>query len=113
MHLTNESLQESFVINIKGNIDATTSVLVDSKINKIYGLPFKNLWIDCREVQHISSAGAGVFMSHLQKLKEHKITLTIYGLKPKLKSVFTVLGLEHYFTLQPALSDLPVIAGQE
>jgi anti-sigma B factor antagonist len=106
MNVTSERTPDSFVIIIKGEIDATTSIQVDSEINKIYQLPLKNLWIDCSEVQYISSAGVGVFISHLQKLDKHKINMTVYGLKPKLKSVFTVLGLDHYLSLQPSLRDL-------
>lgn len=105
MNVSSEKTQDSLVINIKGDIDAITSILVDTEISKIYESTFKNLWVDCCEVQYISSAGVGVFISHLQNLNKHKISLTLYGLKPKLKSVFTVLGLEHYLSLQPALRD--------
>ncbi|GEO03173.1 hypothetical protein AAE02nite_08370 [Adhaeribacter aerolatus] len=113
MQVTHQKTPDSFVITIKGDIDATTSILVDSEINKIYGSPLKNLWIDCSEVQYLSSAGVGVFISHLQNLRKYKISLTLYGLKPKLKSVFSVLGLEHYLTLQPSLKDLSGIIIQE
>ena len=106
MKITSERTPDSFVIIIKGDIDATTSIRVDEEISQIYKLPLKNLWIDCCEVQYISSAGVGVFISHLQKLDKHKISMTVYGLKPKLKSVFTVLGLDHYLSLQPSLKDL-------
>jgi anti-sigma B factor antagonist len=106
MNVTSERTPESFVIIIKGDIDATTSIQVDAEINQIYQLPLNNLWIDCCEVQYISSAGVGVFISHLQKMEKRKINMTVYGLKPKIKSVFTVLGLDHYLTLQPSLKDL-------
>ena len=106
MKITSERTPDSYVIIIKGDIDATTSIRVDEEINQIYKMPLKNLWIDCCEVQYISSAGVGVFISHLQKLDKHKISMTVYGLKPKLKSVFTVLGLDHYLSLQPSLKDL-------
>ena len=106
MNVTSERTPDSFVIVIEGDIDATTSILIDAEINQIYEMPLKNLWIDCCEVQYISSAGVGVFISHLQKLERHKISMTVYGLKPKIKSVFTVLGLDHYLSLQPSLKDL-------
>ncbi|KAA5548293.1 STAS domain-containing protein [Adhaeribacter rhizoryzae] len=106
MYVNSERTPDSFVISIEGDIDATTSILVDNEISKIYDLPLKNLWIDCCQVKYISSAGVGVFISHLQKLKKHKINMTLYGLKPKLKSIFKVLGLEHYLSLQPEFKDL-------
>ncbi|MDB5262855.1 MAG: hypothetical protein JWQ14_2136 [Adhaeribacter sp.] len=106
MKIVSEQTPGSVVIIIQGDIDATTSVQVDAELNQIYQQPLKNLWVDCCEVRYISSAGVGVFISHLQKLERNKINLTLYGLKPKLKSVFTVLGLDHFLSFQPALGDL-------
>jgi anti-sigma B factor antagonist len=105
MQVSSQKTPESFVIKITGSIDATTSVLVDAEISKIFKLSLKNLWIDCGEVQSISSAGAGVFIAHLQDLKKHNINLTLFGLQPKLKMVLAVLGLAQILQLQPALNN--------
>lgn len=96
------------MIFLDGEMDASTSILVDLEINKFYHLDLKNLWIDCRQLQYISSAGVGVFISHLQRLQDNQKNFVLVGLKPKIRSVFTVLGLDTLLKAVPSLENTPI-----
>ena len=108
MKITKEVKEKGLIIFLDGEMDASTSILVDLEINKFYHLDLKNLWIDCRQLQYISSAGVGVFISHLQKLQNNQKNFVLIGLKPKIRSVFTVLGLDPLLKTVPSLENTPI-----
>lgn len=87
-------------------MDASTSILVDLEINQFYRLNLNNLWIDCRKLHYISSAGVGVFISHLQKLQDLRKNLILVGLKPKIRAVFSVLGIDTLLPSVPVLENI-------
>jgi anti-sigma B factor antagonist len=103
MTITKEITDKGLLIFLDGEMDASTSILVDLEIDQFYPLELKNLWIDCRKLHYISSAGVGVFISHLQKLGDLQKNFVLVGLKPKIRTVFTVLGIDTLLTAVPAL----------
>lgn len=108
MKITTEVKDKGLMIFLDGEMDASTSILVDLEINKFYHLDLRNLWIDCRQLHYISSAGVGVFISHLQKFQDKQKNFVLVGLKPKIRSVFTVLGLDPLLRTAPAMENMPI-----
>jgi anti-sigma B factor antagonist len=106
MKITKELKDKGLLIYLEGEMDASTSILVDLEINQFYPLKLKNLWIDCQNLQYISSAGVGVFISHLQKLQDHQKNFVLVGLNPKIRAVFSVLGLDTLLKLVPGLENI-------
>ena len=83
-----------YIINIKGDLDASSAILLDQEIEKVLNFNTNKLMIDCTELNYISSAGLGVFMSYIQDFKEKNIKMVLYGLSEKVKNVFKILGLD-------------------
>jgi anti-sigma B factor antagonist len=106
MKITKEVKEKGLLIFLEGEMDASTSILVDLEINQFYRLDLNNLWIDCQKLHYISSAGVGVFISHLQKLQDHHKNFILVGLKPKIRSVFSVLGLDTLLPSVPVLENV-------
>jgi anti-sigma B factor antagonist len=106
MKITKEVKDKGLLIFLEGEMDASTSILVDLEIDQFYPLELKNLWIDCQKLQYISSAGVGVFLSHLQKLQDHHKNFVLVGLKPKIRAVFSVLGLDTLLHSIPVLENI-------
>jgi anti-sigma B factor antagonist len=106
MKITKEVKDKGLLIYLEGEMDASTSILVDLEINQFYRLELKNLWIDCQKLQYISSAGVGVFISHLQKLQDLQKNLVLVGIKPKIRAVFSVLGLDPLLPSVPGLENI-------
>jgi len=60
-----------------------------------------NIWIDCRELRYISSAGLGVFISHLPELRLRSIPLVLFSARDAVRNVFQVLGLDELIPIVP------------
>ena len=86
--------EDYMVIEVTGEVDASSSINLDSAINKAIESGETRLLIDCHRLNYISSAGLGVFMSHIQDLENEKIKMVIYGLNEKVVNVFQILGLD-------------------
>jgi anti-sigma B factor antagonist len=101
--LTIEKTYESpnWILKLTGEIDASNSVNVDSAIQELLKGGAKNLLVDCTDLEYISSAGLGVFMSYLEEFQENHIGLVIFGLKDKVFQVFHILGLDQLIRIQP------------
>ena len=85
---------ECYLISVKGEVDASSSIELDNALEKALN-ESKKILIDLSQLEYISSAGLGVFISYLEELKGKKISLVLFGLKPKVREVFNILGLQH------------------
>jgi anti-sigma B factor antagonist len=101
--LTIEKTYESpnWILKLTGEIDASNSVNVDSAIQELLKSGAKNLLVDCTDLEYISSAGLGVFMSYLEEFQEKNIGMVIFGLKDKVFQVFHILGLDQLIRIKP------------
>jgi len=82
------------VINVVGDVDASSSIELDNAINESVNGEHKKIIIDCTNLNYISSAGLGVFMSYIQDIEAKNIKMVICGLNEKVENVFQILGLD-------------------
>jgi anti-sigma B factor antagonist len=82
------------ILRLVGDVDASNSVELDEAIQEFVTLNKQNLLVDASELDYISSAGLGVFMSYLEEFTERNIQFVIYGLSEKVHHVFKILGLD-------------------
>ncbi|MFN6945188.1 MAG: STAS domain-containing protein [Cytophagaceae bacterium] len=83
-----------FIIQVDGELDASSCIMLDQAISEAVSNNENKILIDCSDLSYISSAGLGVFMSYLQDFETNKISLVLYSLSAKVKSVFNILGLD-------------------
>jgi len=86
--------QSDVCISVSGEVDASSSIQLDSAIQQVIGEGYKKILIDCSGLNYISSAGLGVFMSYIQELETQEINMVLYGLQEKVFHVFQILGLD-------------------
>jgi len=98
------------LITVEGEADASSSIHLDNSIKESIEENHKNILVDCTNLNYISSAGLGVFMSHIGELEEKEVTFIIFGLSEKVLNVFNILGLDQLLTLksnkEEALSEI-------
>lgn len=94
IEITNRIEDYAYVVIINGDVDASSSIYLDKAITDAIEDNFKNILIDCSNLNYISSAGLGVFMSYIQDFETKGINLIIFGLSEKVKNVFQILGLD-------------------
>lgn len=89
-----EEHAQGVILRISGELDANTAVAADDNLNHVMGQPVRFLLIDCTALRYVSSAGLGVFLSAFYTCQQKKISMVFFGLQPKIKNVFSILGLE-------------------
>lgn len=94
MKLTSEKEYDYYIIGIDGDLDASSCIVLDKSISEAVTKGEKKIIVDCSRLSYISSAGLGVFMSYLQDFENNKISLVLFNLSEKVKSVFQILGLD-------------------
>ena len=88
-----------YQITVNGEIDASSSIHLDNAISTAIEQNESKIMVDCNDLNYISSAGLGVFMSYLEDFKNNKTRFVIYGLNDKVKYVFELIGLENLLTI--------------
>lgn len=95
-----ELQQEGFVTLIPvGDLDANSSIAMDEKIQEQIDQQKYNIHIDCSGLEYISSAGLGVFISHMDELTEVGGRFVFSGMSENVRKVFQLLGLEQLMTI--------------
>jgi anti-sigma B factor antagonist len=87
------------VLNVIGDIDASSSIELDSAISNSLEEGHKKILVDCKNLNYISSAGLGVFMSYIEEFETRKINLVLCNMNDKVLSVFEILGLDQLLKL--------------
>jgi anti-sigma B factor antagonist len=82
------------ILILHGEVDASNSVILDKAIQELSETGAKFILVDGSELDYISSAGLGVFMSYLEDFSEKGIRLSIFGLSQRVYEVFKILGLD-------------------
>jgi anti-sigma B factor antagonist len=84
---------------ITGEIDASSSIQLDDSLGAVVGSGTSKILINCTDLNYISSAGLGVFMSYIEEINSKNIKMAIFGLSEKVKNVFDILGLDQLLTI--------------
>ncbi len=104
VEINTKSEEAYYLIEVSGEIDASSSIELDDAIKE--GLENnRHILIDLQNLEYISSAGLGVFISYLEELKEKERKMILFGLKPKVKEVFEILGLQHIIKMVETKSE--------
>ena len=101
MEIRTNTKENVSIMQLVGELDAGNAVLVDAELLYLIKRAPKQLWIDGKELHYISSAGLGVFLSHLPAIKSAQINLVFYNLNAKIRNVFNILGLDEMLQIVP------------
>jgi anti-sigma B factor antagonist len=99
MEITNTTEQDIHYIGVNGDLDASSSILLDKAIKDALASNIKIIIVDCTHLNYISSAGLGVFMSYIEEFEANDVQLVIFGLSEKVKNVFKILGLDQLLNI--------------
>lgn len=112
MKITQEINGNTIVIRLDGELDASSSVLLDEELLKPEIMKFNKVLVDCEKLNYISSAGLGVFISHLQRFEDSQIKLIFFNMQDKVKNVFEILGLDLLMTIVSSYEDAVTVANE-
>ncbi|MCG8475575.1 MAG: STAS domain-containing protein [Cytophagales bacterium] len=101
--ITDYTEDEILILEVKGEIDASSSLSLDQAIADALKKNYRNVLVDLSKLDYISSAGLGVFMSYIQEFKQKQIYFALFGLSEKVSNVFQILGLDQLIPVFPTL----------
>lgn len=95
MQLLIETDSDILHIHISGELDANSSIQLDEVIKDAVQQRKTRILVDCRELLYISSAGVGVFLSHLDDVRSLGGRFVFYNMSTGVFSIFEILGLHN------------------
>ncbi|MFX0208955.1 MAG: STAS domain-containing protein [Candidatus Hodarchaeota archaeon] len=97
------------VIKVGGYIDTTTSAELEHSLESLLDSDYYNIIIDLGNVDYISSAGWGIFISEIKGIREKGGDLKLVSMIPDVYEVFELLEfhyiLKAFDTLEEAIAD--------
>lgn len=97
------------VIKVGGYIDTTTSAELEHSLESLLDSNYYNIIIDLGNVDYISSAGWGIFISEIKGIREKGGDLKLVSMIPDVYEVFELLEfhyiLKAFDTLEEAIAD--------
>ncbi|RZK37348.1 MAG: anti-sigma factor antagonist [Hymenobacter sp.] len=101
MKVTANATADTLMLVLDGELDASSAVVLDAELNKPEIVNYQKVLIDCQRLSYISSAGLGVFISHLQRLQDSNVKLVFFNMQEKVFNVFEILGLDSLMNIVP------------
>jgi anti-sigma B factor antagonist len=83
-----------YVLQASGFIDTSTVSVVEEKITKLFAEGKYKLVVDLSGVEFVSSAGWGVFVAFLKKMRDKDGDLKLSGMIEKVAKVFTLMEFD-------------------
>ncbi|MFK7952674.1 MAG: STAS domain-containing protein [Ekhidna sp.] len=99
VEINTEQIESIHVIRVTGDIDAGSSIHMDNALKSAQELGQTKIAIDLTNLAYISSAGLGVFISHIDEFNSKEIKLVLFGINETVQQVFEILGLEKLISI--------------
>lgn len=93
MEISASQVDNSVIINIKGEIDLHTVDQFKQKLDKQIAKGHKNLILNLEQVDFIDSSGIGAILSKYKQLNKQKGKLVMVNVRPKIRRIFEVSGI--------------------
>jgi len=95
--------KEITLISVKGFIDTTTAPEFEKVFQTALGEKKFNLIIDLKEVNYVSSAGWGIFVGEIKRIRSQKGNLFLVGMNPEVAEVFELLEFDSILKAFPTV----------
>ncbi len=83
------------LVDVTGVVDTGTTLLLDDRLSSLLREQQFKLVLNMENVTYVSSAGWGLFISLLQKTREHGGDIKLAALSKEVKSVFNLLAFSN------------------
>jgi len=98
MQIMQNQLGEKLILTIEGRIDTTTAPSLEEVVNNMSD-SIKDLVLDMKNVEYVSSAGLRVLLS-IQKKISKVGTLKLTGINDDVMEVFKMTGFADILTIE-------------
>ena len=99
MQFSEERTGKFYVLNVSGRLDASTSSSFEEKLTSIMDSGEKNLLINFKELDYISSMGLRVLLQAAKKIKTNQGSISLCEMKENILEVFDIAGFTQVFQI--------------
>lgn len=92
--------KESWIIYPIGELDIYTSPNFKETLKEVIEEKKVDITIDGRDLDYIDSTGLGVLIGALKNLKEYNKNIIVTNIKPNIKKLFDITGLNKVFIVK-------------
>jgi anti-sigma B factor antagonist len=89
------------VVRLFNDIDMDCSPDVRAALRDLTERKIPQIAIDLSGVPHMDSSGLATLVEALQRVKKYNGKIVLFGLQPRVKSVFEIAKLTDIFTIMP------------
>lgn len=100
VEIKKETENNYLLLSVEGDVDASSSIHLDKAVREAFDDGNQQILIDCTNLNYISSAGLGVFMSYIEEINQNSINFVLFGLTEKVLKVFGILGLDQLLKIK-------------
>ncbi len=90
------------LVDVMGVIDTGTTLLLDEKLSSLIRDQYYKIVVNLAGVTYVSSAGWGLFISLLQKTRDHRGDIKLINLTPEVANVFNMLAFSNLISSYPS-----------
>lgn len=87
-------------VQLDGEVDIYTAGSLKDAFMKMLEENKENMRIDAEKLDYIDSTGLGVLIGVLKKLKEEEKNIIISNIKPSIKKLLNITGLDKIFVIE-------------
>lgn len=100
MNTTIKENADNILVNLSGDLDTAAAQVTEKEFQPLMAVKNKNITLDCKDLNYISSSGLRLFLALLKSCKPNCNTLTIENLNDNIKKVFTMTGFSSLFNIK-------------
>lgn len=86
-------------LKLTGEIDLHASPALRAELQKCASARIATLLVDFSGVDYIDSSGLATFIEYVRECSPHGGKIALFGLKPKVKTIFNLVRLNELFVL--------------
>lgn len=102
MKITIKTVQETTLVDLAGEVDATTAPTVQEKILPLAG-PGSKILMNMTKVPYMSSAGLRMLLLLYRQTTAQNGKLVLVGLSEEIQDTMSVTGFLDFFATRPTL----------
>lgn len=87
------------ILHLKGFLDAHTAPELEEAFQELISEKHYNILVNFLELDYISSAGLGVFMGFIEKIRENGGDIRMSNMTPKVYKIFDLLGFPKLYRI--------------
>ena len=80
------------IIYLNGYLDAHTAPQLENNFSELIDKSKFKIVVNFKELNYISSAGLGVFMAYIEKIRENEGDIKLSSMNDKVYNIFDLLG---------------------